>query len=60
MIHYATPRAHMLDMAAELFGHVEAGRITSEPHQVFGLDEAGRAHVALETRKTVGATVLMP
>ena len=28
MVHYATPRAKMLAMAAELFDHVLAGRIT--------------------------------
>src|SRR4051812_39061705 len=27
MIHYATPRAHMLEMARELFGLVQAGKI---------------------------------
>src|SRR5512145_3145320 len=30
MVHYATPRSHMLAMADELFGHVLAGRIASE------------------------------
>ena len=60
MIHYATPRAHMLDMAKELFGHVVAGRITSEPRQSFALAEAAAAHRALESRSTVGSTVLVP
>jgi NADPH:quinone reductase len=40
MIHYATPRAHMLDMAQELFGHVLAGRIVGEPKQQFALADA--------------------
>lgn len=60
MIHYATPRSHMLDMARELFDHVLAGRIRSEPSQVFPLAEAAQAHRALESRQTTGATVLMP
>ena len=60
MVHYATPRAHMLDMAKELFGHVVAGRITSEPRQSFALAEAAAAHRALESRSTVGSTVLVP
>ena len=60
MMHYIQPRAHMLDMARELFDHVLAGRIASEPRQRFALAEAGEAHRALESRKTVGATVLVP
>ena len=60
MIHYATPRAHMLAMADELFGHVLAGRITGEPKQEYRLEEAAAAHRALESRSTVGATVLVP
>lgn len=60
MIHYATPRAHMLDMARELFELVEAGKIASEPGQVFPLAEAAEAHRAMESRKTIGATVLTP
>ncbi|MFC5607584.1 quinone oxidoreductase family protein [Variovorax soli] len=60
MIHYIHPRAHMLEMARELFDHVLAGRITSEPRQTFALAEASEAHRALEGRKTTGATVLVP
>lgn len=60
MIHYATPRARMLDMASELFDLVLAGKITGEPHQTFALADAAEAHRAIETRKTTGATVLMP
>src|SRR5262252_8163812 len=60
MIHYATPRARMLEMAKELFDLVLAGKIRSEPNQTFALEDAAEAHRALESRKTVGATVLMP
>ncbi len=60
MIHYATPRAHMLAMAKELFDLVLAGKIRSEPNQSFALADAAEAHRALESRKTVGATVLVP
>lgn len=60
MIHYATPRSHMLEMARELFDHVLAGKIKGEPNQIFSLDEAAKAHEALENRKTIGATVLVP
>ncbi|HSV61264.1 MAG TPA: quinone oxidoreductase [Variovorax sp.] len=60
MMHYIQPREHMLKMADELFGHVLAGSIKSEPKQIFGLAEAGNAHRMLESRATVGATVLVP
>jgi len=60
MIHYATPRSHMLDMARELFDLVLAGKIKGEPNQTFALEEAAHAHRALEGRQTVGATVLVP
>jgi NADPH:quinone reductase len=60
MIHYATPRSHMLDMARELFGLVEAGKIKSEPSRMLPLRDAAEAHRALESRQTTGATVLVP
>jgi NADPH2:quinone reductase len=60
MVHYIHPRPHMLDMARELFDHVLAGRIVSEPQQSFALADAAEAHRALEGRKTIGATVLVP
>jgi NADPH2:quinone reductase len=60
MIHYATPRSHMLAMARELFDLVEAGKITSEPSQTYALADAAEAQHALESRRTTGATVLVP
>ena len=60
MVHYIWPRAHMLEMASEVFGMVLAGKIRSEASQTFRLEEAADAHRALETRKTTGATVLLP
>ena len=60
MVHYAMPRSQMLAMADELFAHVLAGRIRGEPQQAFALADAAEAHRALESRKTVGATVLVP
>ena len=60
MLHYIQPRAHMLDMARELFDHVLAGRIVSEPKAVFALADAAEAHRALESRKTTGSTILVP
>jgi len=60
MMHYMAPRAHMLDMAKELFDLVLAGKIRSEPSQTYALAEAADAHRALESRRTTGATVLVP
>ncbi len=60
MVHYATPRSHMLAMADELFAHVLAGRIVGKPQQTFALADAAAAHRALESRQTTGATVLVP
>ncbi|CAB5686518.1 Quinone oxidoreductase 1 [Delftia tsuruhatensis] len=60
MAHYIQPRVHMLEMARELFDHVLAGRIVSEPQQSFALADAAEAHRALESRRTLGATVLVP
>ena len=60
MLNYATPRAHMLEMARELFDLVLAGRIVAEPRQTFPLADAAAAHRAIESRKTTGATVLVP
>ncbi|MNR31065.1 Quinone oxidoreductase 1 [compost metagenome] len=60
MAHYIKPRSHMLSMAKELFDLVLAGKISSEPKQTFALAEAAEAHRMLESRKTIGATVLVP
>ena len=60
MVHYATPRSHMLEMADELFGLVLAGKIKGDPSRILPLDKAAEAHRLLEGRKTTGATVLVP
>ena len=60
MMHYIMPRSHMLAMADELFGMVLAGKIRSAPSQTFALAAAADAHRALESRQTIGATVLIP
>lgn len=60
MVHYAAPRDKMLEMANEVFDMVLSGKIVSEPSQVFALEDAAQAHIALESRKTTGATVLIP
>jgi NADPH2:quinone reductase len=46
--------------AAELFDVIRSGRVKVEVGQTWPLAEAAEAHRALESRKTVGATVLVP
>jgi len=60
MVDYALPRANMLKMADELFALVKSGQIFSEPKQRFALADAADAHRALESRQTIGATILVP
>jgi NADPH2:quinone reductase len=60
MVDYALPRPNMLKMADELFDLVLQGKIVSKPQQRFALADAALAHQALESRATVGATVLVP
>jgi NADPH2:quinone reductase len=60
MVHYAQPRSQMLAMADELFALVKAGKIKGEPNQIYSLADAAEAHRALESRRTTGATVLVP
>jgi NADPH2:quinone reductase len=57
---YAAARADLVAMADEMFGLVAAVKIVSEPRQTFALKDAAGAHIALESRGTVGATVLLP
>ena len=53
-------RADLEEAAAELFGHIEAGRIRIAIGQRLPLAEAAEAHRALEARQTQGCTVLLP
>ncbi|MEU6328451.1 quinone oxidoreductase [Streptomyces sp. NPDC047049] len=47
-------------LAAELFGHVAAGRIAIRVHQRYALDDVVAAHRALEAGRTTGSSVLIP
>ena len=60
MVDYALPRPNLLKMADELFDLVLQGKIVSEPNQTFALADAAAAHRALESRQTIGASVLIP
>jgi NADPH2:quinone reductase len=55
----STPQA-LRGMAQEMFDLVKQGKIRSDIGQTFPLREAAEAHRALESRRTTGATVLLP
>lgn len=46
--------------AAAVFGRIAAGEISIEIGQTFPLSQARAAHEALESRQTVGSTLLIP
>ena len=46
-------------LAAELFGHVAAGRIRIEINQRYSLPDAAQAHRDLESRKTTGSSIFV-
>ena len=58
--HYLAKRADLEAAAAELFAVIADGRVKVQIGQTFPLKDAAAAHRALESRKTVGATVLIP
>lgn len=61
MYHYAAKSPTALqEMADDLFAVVKSGAVKVEVKQRYSLAEASRAHIDLETRKTVGASVLVP
>jgi NADPH2:quinone reductase len=57
---YAAKREDLEAMAADLFQMVASGKIKIEIHQRFPLADAAQAHIALESRRTTGKTILLP
>jgi NADPH2:quinone reductase len=57
---FAKDRESIAAMSGELFDLVLAGKIVSEPRQTVPLKDAAEAHRALESRRTTGATILVP
>ena len=55
---YIADPAEKKALARELFGHVAAGRIKIEIKQRYKLKNAAQAHRDLESRKTVGSSIL--
>ena len=57
---YAATTEELDASAAALFGVVGSGQVRIDIGQTFPLEEAQRAHEALEARDTVGASLLIP
>ena len=57
---YTASRAAMLAMCDDMFSLVLAGKLRNEPRQTYALKDAAQAHRDLESRKTTGATILLP
>jgi NADPH2:quinone reductase len=57
---YTAKRADLERAAAELFEVVGNGAVKIQINQTFPLKDAAQAHIALESRKTTGSTVLLP
>ncbi len=56
---YIADPAEKAALAAELFGHVAAGRIRIEINQRYALEDAVQAHRDLESRKTTGSSIFV-
>jgi NADPH2:quinone reductase len=57
---YSARREDLEAMAADLFQMVASGKVKIGVNQKFPLADAASAHIALETRKTTGSTILLP
>jgi NADPH2:quinone reductase len=57
---YAARRVDLEATAADLFDVVLKGAVKIQVNQTFKLSDAAAAHIALESRKTTGSTVLIP
>lgn len=56
---YIADPAEKAELAAEVFGHVAAGRIRIDIHQRYALGDAQQAHRDLESRQTTGSSVFV-
>jgi NADPH:quinone reductase-like Zn-dependent oxidoreductase len=56
---YIADPAEKAELAAEIFGHVGAGRIKIEINQHYALKDAVQAHRDLEARKTTGSSIFV-
>ena len=57
---YVRDPADRANRAAELFALIADGTLKVEINQRYPLSETAKAHADLESRRTMGSTVLMP
>lgn len=57
---YTAKREDLVATAQELFEVVQSGAVKIRVNQTFPLKDAAQAHIALESRRTTGSTVLLP
>jgi NADPH2:quinone reductase len=57
---YTAKREDLVATANELFEVVRSGAVKIRVNQTFPLKDAAQAHIALESRKTTGSTILLP
>ena len=57
---YTAKRSDLERVANDLFDVVQKGAVKIRVNQTFPLREAAAAHMAMESRKTTGSTVLVP
>jgi NADPH:quinone reductase len=60
LFHYIATRSELQKSARELFNVVADGTVELVIGQRYALRDAARAHIDLESRRTVGSTVLVP
>ena len=60
LMHYTATAKELQDTADDLFGVIASGAVKVAIHQRFKLADARKAHEALHSRATTGATILAP
>ena len=60
LFHYTADRGRLEQMAARTFAAYRNGKVRPEVTRRFALKDAAEAHRALESRRSVGAIVLIP
>ncbi len=60
LFHYVRTSRELQETAADLFAVIASGAVKIAVNQRFALKDARAAHEALHSRKTTGATVLIP
>lgn len=60
LMSHTAKRSDLEQMAAQLFGMLESGKVKVDMRQRYQLSEVAQAHRDLEARKTTGSSLLIP